>query len=66
MLNQVKLDKYPAFSNLGAGDFASTRLLLQRDWMNFEQLGGLLKGEGAHGVISKNKPSQRRCLRHPK
>lgn len=66
MLNQVKLDKYPAFADLGTGDFSRTGFRLERDRMNFEQFGGLLKGEGAHGITSKNKPSQRTCLRHPR
>ncbi|MFZ5502273.1 MAG: hypothetical protein ACOY3V_01855 [Pseudomonadota bacterium] len=51
MLDQVKLDEHPALADFGAGNFACARLLLQRDRMNLEQVGGLLQSEGVHGAI---------------
>ena len=58
MFDQVNFDKDPALANLGTGYFTRTRLFLQRDGMNFEQFGGLLKGERIHGAISRSKPSR--------
>jgi hypothetical protein len=36
MLNQVKLDEYPALADLGTWDFASACFFLQRNGVNFE------------------------------
>lgn len=65
MLYQVKLHENPAFSDLGPGDFACACFFLQRDRMNLEELGGLLKGEGAHGLASMCWLCQRMNHLHP-
>lgn len=64
MLNQVKFNEYPALADLGTGDFSSACLILQSNRVNLEQFGGLLEGEGTHGLISKNKPSPTTCRQH--
>ena len=48
IFDQVKFEKNPTLSNLGAGDFSGACLFLQRNWMNLEEIGGLLQGECLH------------------
>lgn len=40
-VEQILLDKYPAFAGFGGRDFASFGTGLQRDRMQFDQFSGL-------------------------
>jgi len=48
VFDQVNLNEDPALADLGSGDFAGPRFLLEGNWMQLEQLGGFLQGERVH------------------
>jgi len=56
MFDQVNLDEYPALADLGTGYHPCLCFSLQSDWMNLEQLGSLLEGEGSHAENPTDKP----------
>jgi hypothetical protein len=48
VLDEVNVDEHPALADLGAGDFAGARFLLQRDRMDVQERGGGLQIERVH------------------
>ncbi|MFP6557363.1 hypothetical protein WJ542_03330 [Paraburkholderia sp. B3] len=48
MFDQVNFEKNPALADLGTRNRPGFRLFQQRDWMNLQELGGLLQGERLH------------------
>ena len=50
--NKVNFKKYPAPAELGGRNRTTLRHALEGDWMQVQELGGLLQVEGVHSTIS--------------
>jgi hypothetical protein len=48
VFDQVNVDEYPAFADLGAGNLTRTGFLLQGHWMDVQERGGGLQIERVH------------------
>jgi len=50
--DKVNFKKYPTPAEFGGRNLSALRHALQGDWMQVQELGGLLQVEGVHGAIS--------------
>ena len=50
MLDEVNVDKYPTFADLGAGNLAGAGLFLQRHGMDVQQVSSSVQIQGLHNV----------------
>ena len=51
MFDEVNVDEYPAFADLGAGNLAGAGFLLQRHRVDVQKCGGGLQIERVHARI---------------